>query len=398
MDFIGMMICQAIYEPLYVRDIKTEKWILKNAEKCIISEDKLTATFILRQDRYWSDGSSITAQNYVEAFYRIHKSRESCPIYDLLYGIKNWSEVEEHSLPVNLIGVTAEEKYKLKIEFDYEIPYFKYIMGSIYTAPCYSGNKELISSGPYVLKEYRNSKDLIILRKNPHYDSTNGVINCIKFHVVKDMDVSLVDYKFGQAHITCNTQFPYPRINEFKRFKDFIAIDNFNLHYIIRFSDKINSLDLKKDLLDSIPKNEMAQKLFKGISPTDSFSGVNYQMGTRPNVSLHRYNHERIRMLYSDYYPNRIVAELLNQYWENTLGLAVILQQVDLEQLIGKLSPSQYDLVLDIIMYPCNDPLAIYLKYLPLVSDAHINQYIDCIENMNSDPEEYRFKCEKILF
>ena len=59
------------------------------AEKWEIADDGRTFTFTLRDDRVWSDGSPVTAADYVWAWRRAIDPRTASDYASLLYPIKN---------------------------------------------------------------------------------------------------------------------------------------------------------------------------------------------------------------------------------------------------------------------------------------------------------------------
>ncbi len=64
-------ICDALFEGLTVTDPKTLAPVPGVAERWDISADKLTYTFHLRADAKWSDGSPVTAQDFLWSHRRM---------------------------------------------------------------------------------------------------------------------------------------------------------------------------------------------------------------------------------------------------------------------------------------------------------------------------------------
>ena len=68
---------------------------MSEAEDCSISEDGLTYTFSIRRNAHWSDGTSVTAHDFVWSWRRmLHPETASRYSYQLYY-IKNPHPAEE---------------------------------------------------------------------------------------------------------------------------------------------------------------------------------------------------------------------------------------------------------------------------------------------------------------
>jgi ABC-type oligopeptide transport system substrate-binding subunit len=69
----------------------------------------------------WSDGTQVTAQDFVYSWKRILEPESSSPAAALLYDIKNARNVKEGYMTVDDLGVFAEDLTILRIEFEHRI-------------------------------------------------------------------------------------------------------------------------------------------------------------------------------------------------------------------------------------------------------------------------------------
>src|SRR6266436_1424928 len=89
--------------------------ILGVAENAAVSPDGKIWTFILR-DSLWSDGTSVTAEDFVYAWRRTLDPKTASKYGAILYAFKNAKAVAEGKLPPSALGVRAEGSRTLILE------------------------------------------------------------------------------------------------------------------------------------------------------------------------------------------------------------------------------------------------------------------------------------------
>jgi ABC-type transport system substrate-binding protein len=149
------------------------------AESWEASEDGLSWTFKLRPGQVWSDGTPLTANDYV-ATYRF--MADPAHAYDFVWMwqgiIKNWSEAVAGEVTPDEIGMEAADDLTLIVHTDGARPY---LPGTLYFwppmqakalaehGPEYILDPALsVSSGPFILTEFV-AGDRVILQANPTY-------------------------------------------------------------------------------------------------------------------------------------------------------------------------------------------------------------------------------------
>lgn len=138
------------------------------------------ATFWLRDNARWSDGSAITAHDFIFA-WRTALSPELASEYAfLLYPIKNARAINEGELPLSELGVSAPDDFTLIVELERPTAYFdKMVTFQTYfpiKESFYNATEgrfgadawELLYSGPYVMKSWIHGAS-ILMERNPHY-------------------------------------------------------------------------------------------------------------------------------------------------------------------------------------------------------------------------------------
>lgn len=153
------------------------------AESWLVSEDKLTWTFKLR-DAKWSDGTPVTAEDFVYSIRRLMDPKTRSNYASLFYMIKNSLAVNSKGAPLTSLGVTAPDAKTLVIELTNPTPFLPVLMSHwlVYPVPRHVIDKfgdewvkpgNLVGNGAFVLKEWRPN-DFIRLEKNPQFhDAAN---------------------------------------------------------------------------------------------------------------------------------------------------------------------------------------------------------------------------------
>ncbi len=156
------------------------------AESWVVSEDNMQMTFTLRQDATFSDGSPITANDFVYAFKRLADQDDPKDYSWVLYEIKNFAEIAGGEMTVDDLGVSAPDDYTFVIDFASPAPYY---LSFLDMPTFYPQKQELVEqygdqyalsaeaflgNGPYKLVEY-SLEDIIVMEKNENYWNADAV-------------------------------------------------------------------------------------------------------------------------------------------------------------------------------------------------------------------------------
>ncbi len=149
------------------------------AESWDVSEDGLTWYFHLRPGQVWSDGTPLTANDWV-ATYRW--MADPANAYDFVWMwqglIENWSEAVAGEVPPEEIGMVAVDDDTLAVTTVGPAPYLPatfFFWPPLQAAALeqYGPDYQLdpatsVSSGPFILKEFKPG-ELVVLEANPTY-------------------------------------------------------------------------------------------------------------------------------------------------------------------------------------------------------------------------------------
>jgi ABC-type transport system substrate-binding protein len=178
-----------------------------------VSKDGLTWAFHLDRNQVWSDGTPITADDFVATF-RLGADPKFAWDFTWFYSaIKGWDDAVKGTIPVDQIGVRrGADPYTLLVTTVTPAPYLPGMM--LYSPPLNaralakygpfynSDPKTSISSGPYVLEEWTKDQR-IVLAANPKY---NGIKPYITRVILKfaDLKTEFQSYTANEVDVAGN--------------------------------------------------------------------------------------------------------------------------------------------------------------------------------------------------
>lgn len=182
------------------------------AEKLEISEDGLTYTATLRDGLKWSDGSDLTAEDFVYSWQRIADPATASEYAYLVAesGILNGEAVIAGEKPVTELGVKAEGN-KVIFTLATPSPQFKSLLSFSNFAPQSKAFVEKVGddygtssdnqiySGPFTVEDWNGTSGTYKLVKNENYwNAENVKIETVNFQTVKKPDTAVQMYKQGE--------------------------------------------------------------------------------------------------------------------------------------------------------------------------------------------------------
>lgn len=214
-DVTSIRILQDLFEGLVDFD-QSNKILPGMAYKWDISADGKTYTFHLRDGLKFSDGSPITAEDFVYSYQRLANPKTASPYNFYLEHVVNYKDVAKSKQPIAALGVSAPDKLTFIIQLsapDRDL-LLKNTLPFLYAVPKSTIEKHgdqwtkpgnMVSSGAYVLKEHVVNGH-ILLERNPHfYDAAKVSIPKVKYLPIVDINASVAGYKTGEVDLTFQT-------------------------------------------------------------------------------------------------------------------------------------------------------------------------------------------------
>lgn len=186
------------------------------AKKVEVSDDGLTYTATLRDGLKWSDGSELTAKDFVYSWQRIvdPKTASEYAYLALESNVKNAEAINKGEITdLNELGVKAEGN-KVIFTLSAPSPQMMYFLSFGNFMPQkeefvnkvgkkYGTNaKSQIYSGPYVVTGWNGTNNKFTLKKNKYYWNAKKVKNAaVNIQVVKKPETAINMYKRGEVDV-----------------------------------------------------------------------------------------------------------------------------------------------------------------------------------------------------
>ena len=280
---------------------KNSKLELDLAKKVDVSDDGKTYTVTLRDNLKWSDGSKLTAKDFVYSWQRI-VNPETASEYAYLVSeahVANAAEINSGQITdLNQLGVKAESDTKLVFTLTSPSPQFKYFLAFANFMPqkesavkeygknYATASKYQVYSGPYTVTGWNGSNGTFKLKKNKYYwDAKNVKTDTVNVQTVKKPDTAVQMYKRGEldnADISATSAI----YNANKNNKDVVDVFEATTSYMsYNMSGSTKGLDNKKirQALNLATDRDAVVKAAVDTGSTAATAFVPYKLETLTN-------------------------------------------------------------------------------------------------------------------
>ena len=168
------------------------------AEKWETSEDGLTWTFHLR-DAKWSDGQSVTAEQFVYGITRTLNPETASDYAFLLYPIKNAVAYNSSKAKVEDVGIKAVDEKTLEFTLErpcsyfLDLTYFKVMEPQRKDIIEKHGDKygteadTMIFTGPFTIKEWVHNNKVELVKNPEYWDAENVKLEKATMKIIKEV-------------------------------------------------------------------------------------------------------------------------------------------------------------------------------------------------------------------
>ena len=204
-----------LFEGLLISDVDgkpspgvAEKWENK---------DFKVWTFHLRKDAKWSDGTPVTAQDFVYSWQRLANPNTASPYASYLqYGhIVNIDDIIAGKKPVTDLGVKALDDHTFEVTLSEPVPYFYKLLvhSSVPPVPRAAVEKfgekwtqpaNIVTNGAYKLKDWVVNERIVLERNTNYWDNAKTVINQVTYLPISSEVTDVNRYRSGEIDMTYN--------------------------------------------------------------------------------------------------------------------------------------------------------------------------------------------------
>ena len=183
-----------------------------SAESWDVSEDGTVYTFHLRDGLKWSDGSPLTAQDFVYSIQRVLTPDTAAQYVSMVTSyVKGAQEYYDGTGSAEDLGVKALDDQTLEITLLQPTSYFIDVLSMWVYDPVQQATVEAngdswstsadtyICNGPFKVTEM-NSNESVVLEKNENYwDADNVTLDKLTFRYILDNSTALTAYESGEV-------------------------------------------------------------------------------------------------------------------------------------------------------------------------------------------------------
>jgi ABC-type transport system substrate-binding protein len=242
-----------------------------------VSKDGLTWTFHLDNTQAWSDGTTVTAEDYVSTF-RFGADPKHAWDFAWYFGfIKGWDDAVKGKTAVSQIGVQqGADPYTLIVTTAEPTPFLPQAI--LYSAPLnarslakygpYYNNdpKTSISSGPYILEEWTKDQRIVYVA-NPKYNGIKPYITRVEIKFA-DLNTEFDAYRnneidvagnFSPAQLQVIDSDPALRV-QYRR-----GFDDFRIYYLGFDTDHapFNNLKVRQAFSHAVDREAIAKSIIR---------------------------------------------------------------------------------------------------------------------------------------
>ncbi len=333
------------------------KLIPGQAESWETSEDGLTWTFHLRDGLKWSDGSDLTANDFVYSWKRVCDPMVAAPYAETVLGmVAGFNDAIAGNL--DALQVAAADDKTLVVTLSSPCSYFGSLAAFATLSPVQQATVEAngdawataaetyISNGPFYISEWVPGSH-ILMSKNPNYWNADAIkLDGIKWNLIEDANASYSAYQTGEVLMIKDV--PTEEIPSLTGSSEFFVDPIIGTYYLSvnTAREPFTDAKVRKALSLAIDRDYVANTLMQGTySPAYNFMGPGWvdtdgsqfidkaNGGQRYISEDYEANLEEAKQLLADAgYPNgegfpsitystndagyhKVVAEYLQQAW-----------------------------------------------------------------------------------
>lgn len=352
------------------------------AESWEISDDGLTYTFHLREDACWSDGETITANDFVYSWRRLMNPETASPYAFIGEYVLNGKSVETGDMKPEELGIEAPDDQTVVVKLEKPTSYFLSLIGSCgqfallredvveeYGSDFAGKADQNVYSGPFKLTSAEN-REWIFEPNEYYWDADSIHWDRAEISYIENKDTQIAMYEDGEldyAKISSSyvaeyedeaevyqsggTVYCYLNLNS-----DNKAIGNKNFRKALNYSlDRKTYVALATDDVN----DAYGGIVFSGISggegklyseaydqdfyyplEGDQELAEKYLADAMEELGYSEASEITVKLMTSDADSDKKKAEILQEMWQNALGINVEIEQTTWANLYSTAYPN----------------------------------------------------------
>lgn len=374
-------VISALLEGLVGEDPRTLAPVPAMATHWESSADGLTHTFHLRAEARWSNGDPVQASDFAFAFERMLSPRLGAPNAYMLYGLRGARDFHRgvHA-DFSRVGVQCPDPQTLVLSLESPVPYLLALLchhawmpvhpptvlhfgpldqiGSPWTRP-----ENFVGNGPFVLDSWEPGQRIVVRRSDTYWDRDAVRLREVHFHAIGDHNIEERAFRAGQLHVTGTI--PIDRIDYYRQNRpEVLRIEPYLGCYYYQFNTTRPPLDdprVRRALAMAVNRDLLVRRVTRGgETPAEHFTPPNlagYTCQSRlPSdpADAQRLLAEagfpggvgfpRLELLYNTSDAHARIAQAVQQMWQETLGIEIILVNMEWKVYLSQTVEKRYDI------------------------------------------------------
>lgn len=287
-DTTSTLAMNQVYEGLYTVG-KDDEFVLGVAkEEPVISDDLTTYTFKLRDDAKWSDGSQVTAEDFVYGWQQIVTPSIGSPNADVMVGvIKNAKEIYEDGADPKTLGIKAIDETTLEVQLERPVPYLKSLLTFAIFYPkketfiteqgkdFATSSEKLLYNGPFVMEGWEAFADEWTYKPNAEYwDKDTVKLDSASVQVIKTPSTAVNLFESGEVDVVNKLTSEYAK--NYKDNASFLPVEQYVTFFLKLNAERngkktpLDNKDLRQAIAQSFDKEAFVTNILgDGSTPTD---------------------------------------------------------------------------------------------------------------------------------
>jgi oligopeptide transport system substrate-binding protein len=255
------------------------------AESWTVSADGKVYTFKLRAGALWSDGSPVTANDFVFAWQRVVDPATAGEYAYMLAPVVNAEDITAGKKKPDEMGVKAVDDSTFEVTLNAPTPYFLEMLTHQATYPVSKANIEakgadftkpgnLVSNGAYTLAEFVPNDHIKVVKNPKFYDAANVKIDSVNFIPTEDRSTAMKRFEAGE--LDSNNDLPTEQLTDLKaKFGDQINIGPYlgTFYFVFKITKAPwDNVKLRHAVSMAIDRDYLAEKVWQNsMIPSYSF-------------------------------------------------------------------------------------------------------------------------------
>ncbi|MGB5446652.1 MAG: ABC transporter substrate-binding protein [Psychromonas sp.] len=206
-------ILRDLFEGLVIQDENGQ--VIPGVAQSWDNKDNQLYTFYLRKDAKWSNGDSVTAQDFLFSLQRAVDPEFASPNAWFLKQtqIKNAEAIIAGEKPLSSLGVKVLDDHTLQFELEKPVPYFLAMTAHTVMMPLpqkvvekfpqtWTKQAHIVSNGAFKLKRWILNERLEMLRNPEYWNNKQTLLNQVTYIPFESQIAAMNRYKTGEVDIT----------------------------------------------------------------------------------------------------------------------------------------------------------------------------------------------------